>query len=128
VVAGELPAGPLVAERNQAAVDATGQICHYGLFRRSAEGPEDVPTLCEATVRVEQLGFFVLQAEDIAEWELERGWLISQQKLQQNEAHYRELMGDAWVQQAYKNLDADIAQWRSGQVGNARIVAVRKDC
>jgi hypothetical protein len=35
-------------------------------------------------------------------------------------------MGEDWVRKAFESLDADIAAWQSGSMGNGRIVAVKE--
>ena len=57
---------------------------------------------------------------------LEYGWYPAKRKLSENDAHYCSLMGEAWVRQAYTELDASIKSWRRGREGNGRVVAVKE--
>jgi len=82
-------------------------------------------SLDEVRERVVDLDFRVISAEDISELDLEYGWLPARKKLEDNEAHYRDLLGEEWVHQAYRSLEEDIAAWREGRAGNGRIVAVK---
>lgn len=34
-------------------------------------------------------------------------------------------MGEDWVRKAHQSLDANIAQWQSGEMGDGRVVAVK---
>jgi len=105
----------------------TGSVC-----REPTEEPALDPygarllSLEETVARVEAMGFRVTSTEDISDWELEHGWLPIRRKLKDNEAHYRELMGEEWVGRAYRDLDADTAAWREGRMGNGRIIAVKE--
>jgi len=83
-------------------------------------------SLDEMVARVEATGFRVTSAEDISDWKLEHGWLPARWKLEENEAHYRNLLGEEWVKKAYQSIDEDIAAWREGRMGNARVVAVKR--
>jgi len=104
-----------------------GRLAFTGLIRRTSTSNADALSLQQMTDRVMQSGYRVISAEDISEFDLEYGWLPARRKLQENEAHYRALMGEEWVCRAYESLDADIAQWQSGDRGNARVVAVKRE-
>ena len=97
-----------------------------GSIRRSAESDPELLSLEEASARVRDLGFRVVSAEDISDLDLEYGWCFAKQKLREHDRHYTELMGEAWVRQAYAELDIEIEAWRSGREGNGRIVAVKE--
>jgi len=103
-----------------------GRIAFTGLIHRSNLSDSSHCSLDEAQRRVTELGFRVIGAEDISDWELEHGWLPIRRKLEDNEAHYRELMGEEWVGRAYRDLDADTAAWRERRTGSGRIVAVKE--
>ena len=88
-----------------------------------------MPSYCslrEVQRRVTEVGCRVVSAEDISDWELEDGWLPIRRKLEENEAHYRNLLGDEWVKKAYQSIDEDTAAWREGRLGSGRVVAVKE--
>jgi len=95
-------------------------------IRRSDQSPPELPSLEAAVDKVTDVGYRPMCAEDISEWEIEHGWLPARRKLGRNEAHYAALMGEDWVRKAFESLDADIAAWQSGSMGNGRIVAVKE--
>lgn len=103
-----------------------GRVAFTGLIRRSELCDPSRYSLDELRERVAAYGFRVLSAEDISDFDLEYGWYPAKQKLRENEEHCYRLMGEAWVRQAYAELDIDIESWRSGREGNGRIVAVRE--
>ena len=102
-----------------------GRIAFTGLIRRSDLCDPSHCSLDEVQRRVTDLGFRVISAEDISDWELEHGWLPIHRKLKDNEAHYRDLMGGEWVGRARRDLEADTAAWRERRLGSGRIVAVK---
>jgi len=103
-----------------------GRIAFTGVIRRSESSDPSHCSLHEVQRRVSEVGFRVISAKDISEWELEHGWLPIRRKLEENEAHYRNLLGDEWVKKAYQSIDEDIAAWREGRLGNGRVVAVKE--
>jgi SAM-dependent methyltransferase len=102
-----------------------GRLAFTGLIRRGPTSDPGLLSLDEVSARVAGAGYRVLEAEDISDMDLEHGWLAIREKLETNEAHYRSVFGNDWVQQARAELDKDTAAWRSGQEGNGRIVAVK---
>jgi len=102
-----------------------GRLAFTGVIRRSAASDPELPSLEEMAERAAGLGYRIICAEDISEMDLEHGWLPARRKLEENEAHYRRMMGPDWVRRAYESLDRDIEEWRSGKMGNGRIVAVK---
>ena len=104
----------------------SGRVAFTGLIRRSELSDPSLCSLDELRKRVAAFGFRVLSIEDISKMDLEYGWYLSRQKLRENEEHYYHLMGEAWVRQAYAELDIDIESWRSGREGNGRVVAVKE--
>ena len=102
-----------------------GRLAFTGLIRRGPTSDPALFSLDEVIARVAGSGYRVLEAEDISDMELEYGWLVSRQKLETNEAHYRAVFGDDWVRHARAELDKDTAAWQSGQQGEGRIVAVK---
>jgi len=103
-----------------------GRIAFTGVIRRSESSDPSHCSLDEVQRRVTEVGFRVISAEDISDWELEHGWLPIRRKLEENEAHYRNLLGDEWVKKAYQSIDEDIATWREGRLGSGRVVAVKE--
>jgi hypothetical protein len=57
--------------------------------------------------------------------DLEHGWLPALAKLNRSEQHYAEILGAEWVSTARANIEADIAHWREGRMGNGRVVAAK---
>ena len=104
-----------------------GRLGFTGVIRRSELADPSRYSLDELRDRVAAFGFRVISAEDISEMDLEHGWYPAKRKLQENEKHYSRLMGEAWVRQAYAELDSDIGSWRSGREANTRVVAVKPD-
>jgi len=102
-----------------------GRVGFTGLICRSELCDPSHHSLNEMRKRVSDFGFHVISAEDISEWELERGWLPAHARLEENESHYRKLMGEKWVAEARRSLDEDIAAWRNGKFGSGQIVAVK---
>ena len=100
-----------------------GRVGFTGVIRRSVLSDPSLLSLDEWVARVVDLGFRVASAEDISETDLEYGWYPEKEKLRDNDAHYRSLMGEDWVRRAYADLDSEIELWRSGRAGNGRIVA-----
>jgi SAM-dependent methyltransferase len=103
-----------------------GRVGFSGLIRRSGLSDPSLHSLDEIRVKATEFGFQVMSAEDISEMDLEHGWYPAKEKLRSNDAHYRALMGEGWVRQAYADLDISIESWRSGREGNGRIVAVKR--
>lgn len=103
-----------------------GRTAFTGLIRRANTVEPGVLSLEEIVARVEAIGYRVVCAEDISEMDLEYGWLPARRKLEENEAHYRNLLGDEWVKKAYQSIDEDIAAWREGRMANGRVVAVKE--
>jgi len=103
-----------------------GRLAFTGLIRRCASRDPDLLALDEIRSRIERLGFRVVIAEDISDRDLDDGWLPARRKLDKSRDHYRTLMGDEWLREAYRSLDADIAAWREGVTGNGRIVAMKE--
>lgn len=103
-----------------------GRVAFSGQIRRSPESDPKLLSLEEVAARTRDFGFRVIRAEDISEFDLEYGWYPLKRKLRENDAHYTALMGEAWVRQAYADLDIDTEAWRSGREGNGRVVAVRE--
>jgi len=103
-----------------------GRIAFTGVIRRSESSDPSHCSLHEVQRRVTEVGFRVISAEEISDWELEHGWLPIRRKLEENEAHYRNLLGDEWVRKAYQSMDEDIAAWREGRLGSGRVVAVKE--
>ena len=103
-----------------------GRIAFTCLIRRSGLSDPSHYSLDEMRERVADFGFRVTSAEDISEADLEYGWLPARKKLEGNEAHYRDLMGEEWVRQAYAELDSRTESWHSGREGNGRIIAVKE--
>jgi len=103
-----------------------GRVGFTGLIRRSDLSDRSLHSLDEIRAMIGELGFRVISAEDISNMDLELGWYRSKQKLREKEAHYRCLMGEAWVRKAYAELDADTESWRSGREGNGRVLAVKE--
>ena len=103
-----------------------GRIAFTGVIRRSESSDPSHCSLYEVQRRVTEVGFRVISAEDISVWEMEHGWLPIRRKLEENEAHYRNLLGDEWVKKAYQSIDEDIAAWREGRLGSGRVVAVKE--
>jgi len=103
-----------------------GRIAFTGLIRRSELSDVSLHSLDELRARVSEFGFRVISAEDISEMDLEYGWYPAEQKLRENDAHYRWLMGEAWVRQACAELETDIESWRSGREGKGRITAAKE--
>jgi SAM-dependent methyltransferase len=103
-----------------------GRVAFTGLIRRSDLSDASLRSLDEIRAKVSEFGFHVISAEDISEMDLEYGWYPLKRKLRDNDAHYCSLMGEAWVRQAYAELDIDTESWRSGREGNGRIVAVKE--
>jgi len=103
-----------------------GRVAFTGLIRRGEPSDSSRYSLDEVRERVTAFGFRVLSAEDVSDTDLEYGWYPAKQKLKGNEEHYYHLMGEAWVRQAYADLDIDIESWRSGREGNGRVVAVKE--
>jgi SAM-dependent methyltransferase len=103
-----------------------GRVAFTGLIRRSDLSNASLRSLDEIRAKVSEFGFRVISAEDISEMDLEYGWYPARKKLQDDEMHYRDLMGEAWVRQAYADLDMDTESWRSGREGDGRIIAVKE--
>lgn len=103
-----------------------GRIAFTGVIRRSEASDPSYCSLHEVQRRVTEVGCRVISAEDISDWELEDGWLPIRRKLEENEAHYRNLLGDEWVKKAYESIDEDSAAWREGRLGSGRVVAVKE--
>ncbi|UCC67125.1 MAG: methyltransferase domain-containing protein [Armatimonadota bacterium] len=103
-----------------------GRIAFTGVIRRSESSDPSHCSLHEVQRRVTEAGFRVISAEDISDWELEHGWLPIRRKLEENEAHYRNLLGDEWVKKVYQSIDEDVAAWREGRLGSGRVVAVKE--
>lgn len=103
-----------------------GRAGFTGLIRRSDLSDPSLHSLDEIRAIVSELGFRVISAEDISNMDLELGWYRSKQKLRDNEAHYRCLMGEDWVRKAYAELDVDTESWHSGREGNGRVLAVKE--
>lgn len=103
-----------------------GRAGFTGLIRRSDLSDPSLHSLDEIRAIVSELGFRVISAEDISNMDLELGWCRSKQKLRDNEAHYRCLMGEDWVRKAYAELDVDTESWHSGREGNGRVLAVKE--
>jgi ubiquinone/menaquinone biosynthesis C-methylase UbiE len=103
-----------------------GRLGFTGLIRR--EKAEDVTllTLAEMAARMRAMRYSIVCAEDISDCELEYHWFPIRQKLEDNEAYYRDLLGAEWVGRARRDLDADTAAWRERRMGNGRIVAVKE--
>lgn len=102
-----------------------GRVGFTGQIRRSAGPDPHLFSLDAVREHTEGFGFRVLSAEDISEMDLEFGWLAIRRKLQQNECHYRRLMGDEWVEQAYSEQEREITAWQEERMGNGRVVAVK---
>jgi hypothetical protein len=129
--AGAAPQGYLAAAGDSLLVSGgrlafTGSVCREPT-EEPALDPYGAPLLSleETVARVDAMGFRVTSAEDISAFDLERGWLPVRQKLEDNEARYRELMGEEWVERAYRDLDADTAAWHERRLGSGRVVAVK---
>jgi ubiquinone/menaquinone biosynthesis C-methylase UbiE len=103
-----------------------GRIGFTGVIRRSGSSDPSHCSLHEVQGHVTEVGFRVISAEDISDWELEHGWLPTRRKLEENEAHYRNLLGDEWVKKAYGSIDEDTAAWREERLGSGRVVAVKE--
>lgn len=103
-----------------------GRVVFTGLIRRGELSDSSRYSLGELRERVAALGFRVLSAEDISDFDLEYGWYPAKRKLRENEKRYCHLMGEAWVRQAHAELDIDIESWRSGREGNGRVLAVKE--
>jgi SAM-dependent methyltransferase len=101
------------------------RLAFTGLIRRGPTSDPALLSLDEVSARVAGCGYRVVEAEDISEMDLEYGWLVSRQKLETDEAHYRSVFGDDWVRQGRAELDKDTAAWQSGREGNGRIVAMK---
>jgi SAM-dependent methyltransferase len=104
---------------------AGGRLAFTGLIRRAGSSDQALMSLEEMADRVSGLGYRVVCAEDISEMDLAYGWLPEVRKLQDNEGHYRRLLGDDWVSRAQEEMQRDIQQWESGEMGNGRIVAIK---
>lgn len=105
---------------------AGGRLAFTGLIRRTASSDDTLMSLEETADRVSALGYRVVCAEDISEMDLAYGWLPGLRKLQDNEDHYRRLLGDDWVCTAQEEMQSDTEQWQSGEMGNGRIVAIKE--
>ena len=103
-----------------------GRLAFTGVIRRAACDDPALLPLGEIRQRVEAIGYRVVGAEDISDMDLEHGWLPALAKLRANEAHYRELMGSDWVHKAGASIEADIAAWCEGRMGNGRVVAAKE--
>ncbi len=103
-----------------------GRLAFTCLIRRGACDDGSLLPLAEIQHRVAEMGYRVVKAEDISELDLEHGWLPARAKLAEDEAHYRDLMGDEWVRTARRSIDQDIAEWRAARMGNGRVVAVKE--
>jgi len=103
-----------------------GRLAFTGLIRRAGSSDQSLRSVEEVGERVSALGYRVLCAEDISEMDLEYGWLPGLRKLQDNEDHYRRLLGDDWVRRAYEKMQSDIEQWQSASMGNGRMVAIKQ--
>jgi SAM-dependent methyltransferase len=102
-----------------------GKLAFTGLIRRPASDDPDLLTLDEISDRVGEMGYAVVCAEDISDMDLEHGWLPALAKLNRSEQHYAEILGAEWVSTARANIEADIAHWREGRMGNGRVVAAK---
>ena len=103
-----------------------GRLAFTGLIRRAGSSDQALMSVEEMADRVSALGYRVVCAEDISEMDLAYGWLPGLRKLQDNEEHYRGLLGDDWMSRAQEEMQTDIQQWQSGEMGNGRVVAIKE--
>jgi ubiquinone/menaquinone biosynthesis C-methylase UbiE len=103
-----------------------GRLAFTGLIRRSWCSDADLPTLDEMSQKVVAAGYRVLCAEDISDMDTQYGWLPALTKLKRNEERYVDLLGAQRVRRARASIEADLAAWREGRMGNGRIVAAKQ--
>lgn len=104
-----------------------GRMGFTGLIRREKTEQEGLLSLEEMAHRVAALGYEIVRAEDISTFDLQHGWMPMLEKLWRRENEYVALLGHEWVKSAREGIEADIADWTAGRMGNGRVVAVKRE-
>jgi len=104
-----------------------GRLGFTGLIRREKTEQEGLLSREEMAHRVEAFGYDVAHAEDISTLDLRHGWMPMLEKLWRHENDYVKLFGHEWVRGARHSIEADIAEWTAGRMGNGRVVAVKRE-